>query len=325
MASMTTMLARLGMSLLNNFINKQSQSGVLYFHRVLKTPDPFCPDDPTIEEFDRLLGTLKHFFDIMPLASEQTKNKPLLHITFDDGYLDNYHNALPILEKHGLKATFFIATAGVSEGFLWQDELAHWFRHADKDALAKLPSVNNDGKSSLSLKGTQDILLNERAEHYHRWISKLKFMPIVERQSWLEIFYSTPAPHACARIMMTVEMLKHLEALGHEIGAHTHTHTILSTLSEQEAKDEILRSRDELEHIIGKAPRFFAYPNGLPERDFTQTHQNLVANAGFIGAFSTEDGGISEGSSRFCSPRFLPYRRQPLLFSLSTAKIMGEK
>jgi peptidoglycan/xylan/chitin deacetylase (PgdA/CDA1 family) len=319
------MLARLGMSLLNSFINKQSQSGVLYFHRVLKTPDPFCPDDPTIEEFDRLLGTLKHFFDITPLASEPTKNKPKLHITFDDGYLDNYHNALPILKKHGLKATFFIATAGISEGFLWQDELAHWFRHADESALVKLPSIDNSEKALSPLNRAHSIPLNERAAHYHRWISKLKFMSIVDRQSWLGLIYSTSAPHACTRIMMTTDMLKHLEALGHEIGAHTHTHTILSTLSDQEAKDEILRSRDELEHILEKAPRFFAYPNGLPERDFTQTHQKLVADAGFIGAFSTADGGIGEGSSRLCAPRFLPYRRQPLLFSLSTAKIMGEK
>ncbi len=35
--------------------------------------------------------------------------KPVI-ITLDDGYRDNYENAFPVLQEHGLKATFFVVT-----------------------------------------------------------------------------------------------------------------------------------------------------------------------------------------------------------------------
>jgi peptidoglycan/xylan/chitin deacetylase (PgdA/CDA1 family) len=40
--------------------------------------------------------------------------KPVL-ITFDDGYLDNYTNAFPILEKYNLKASFYIITGMIGQ------------------------------------------------------------------------------------------------------------------------------------------------------------------------------------------------------------------
>lgn len=49
--------------------------------------------------------------------------KPVV-ITFDDGYRDNFTNALPILEKYGFKATVFVITDKVSQpGYLNWDEI----------------------------------------------------------------------------------------------------------------------------------------------------------------------------------------------------------
>ncbi len=41
--------------------------------------------------------------------------KPVI-ITFDDGYIDNYHNAFPILKELGFKGTFFIISEFVDRG-----------------------------------------------------------------------------------------------------------------------------------------------------------------------------------------------------------------
>ena len=57
-------------------------------------------------------------------------DRPVL-ITFDDGYVDNYTNAYPILKKYNLKATIFIVTGFVSErkGYLTWDQLREMEQH----------------------------------------------------------------------------------------------------------------------------------------------------------------------------------------------------
>lgn len=56
-------------------------------------------------------------------GKQQLPDKPVI-LTFDDGYIDNYTTLLPILEKHGMKATVFIITNDIGlEGYLSWDQL----------------------------------------------------------------------------------------------------------------------------------------------------------------------------------------------------------
>jgi peptidoglycan/xylan/chitin deacetylase (PgdA/CDA1 family) len=87
---------------------------VLLYHRVNDT----LRDNVTtgIERFDRHMAYLKQHWPVVPLRAvvndEVVPNlsKPLICITFDDGYRDNYDYAAPILLKHRLPATFFLST-----------------------------------------------------------------------------------------------------------------------------------------------------------------------------------------------------------------------
>ena len=49
------------------------------------------------------------------------ESEPIVIITFDDGYEDNYTLALPVLERHGLVATFFVVSdyVGTDRVFPW--------------------------------------------------------------------------------------------------------------------------------------------------------------------------------------------------------------
>ena len=68
-----------------------------------------------VDQFKRQMSLLKSQCDVVSL-SELVKEKPgqstkpLAVVTFDDGYLDNYKNAFPVLKDLDLPATFFICT-----------------------------------------------------------------------------------------------------------------------------------------------------------------------------------------------------------------------
>ena len=69
--------------------------------------------------------------------------------------------------------------------------------------------------------------------------------------------------HAGEHRAMTTDELKALRADGHTIGAHTHTHPVLSRISLASAKQEIQTSQEILQEILDEPIRHFAYPYGL--------------------------------------------------------------
>lgn len=96
---------------------------VLLYHRVSDD----ARDNLTVgvEQFDRQIALLsKHCHvlsieEVLDCRSIPRTGKPLVCVTFDDGYLDNYQNAAPILIKHQVPAAFFVSTGliGTQERF----------------------------------------------------------------------------------------------------------------------------------------------------------------------------------------------------------------
>lgn len=322
-----TMLARTSVASLSPVFNKSKNVGVLYFHRILKEKDPFFPDDFTVEEFDALIKVLSKTFNICTLSEIFSKSKtslfdrPVLSITFDDGYQDNYRFAAKILEKYGVRGNFFVATECVGVGYLTQDLIMQWFEKEPVSLLGDV--VPKDFGDICVLNDTR----NWRAQHYHDYIGRFKHLCAHEQEmelAKLKSLSTTKFEHH--RIMMTRENLVDLDLRGHEIGGHTHSHKILSTLTLPQAKEEIFSCYRLLTEWLGTPPSFFAYPNGM-SGDFGSSHADLVRCAGFKHALTAIDGGFAPSSiTGFCGkiPRFMPYRRNRLLFALSTLKIMGE-
>lgn len=90
---------------------------ILIYHRVLPEPDPLFPGEVHRAQFERQLGWLKSRFNVLPLleavrlAGEGRLPPRSACITFDDGYADNAEVALPVLQRHGLHASFSLRPA----------------------------------------------------------------------------------------------------------------------------------------------------------------------------------------------------------------------
>jgi peptidoglycan/xylan/chitin deacetylase (PgdA/CDA1 family) len=100
--------------------------------------------------------------------------------------------------------------------------------------------------------------------------------------------------------MMDVAQVREWLAAGHEIGSHTLTHPWLTRLPVAEAREEITASRKKLEDVFGRPIEHFCYPYG----DWNETVRDLVAEAGYRTACTTNPGVNRPGDSPFSLKRF---------------------
>src|SRR5262249_1535022 len=100
---------------------------ILVYHRVNDERDPFFPATP-IRAFTQQREYVAGQFGVSRLedAAEAIVQERVpaaaVVVTFDDGYMDNYVNAFPVLKRLGIPATIFLATDAIGTGrVLWHD------------------------------------------------------------------------------------------------------------------------------------------------------------------------------------------------------------
>lgn len=286
---------------------------VVYFHQVLPEADPLRPGDPTAQTFDALLGMLKARFNVLGLAEGVDRlargalPPAAVAISFDDGYADNVEVALPILRKHGLTATFFIATGYLGDGAMFNDLVIEGVRAATGESI------------DLGFLGLGQLPVRTDAERFQAVqavIGLIKYLPSGERTEKAERVAAACGLSAPPRLMTDAAGVRRLAAAGMEVGAHTRSHPILARMTLQEAERDIASGRDELASILGQAPRLFAYPNGRLGRDYSAEHVDIVERLGFDAAFTTNPGVCRRYDPRWELPRFTPWDRTPARFAM---------
>ena len=291
----------------------RSRLSILIYHRVLPGADALNHWDPTAAEFEGQIRILSRFFTPLPLgeAVERLRRNALpAHaacVSFDDGYRDNLDVALPILRRHGVPATFFIATGYLNGGRMWNDTVIESIRRCERADV---------DLSSMDL-GVVPLSTTElRRKAIGKILSALKHLPGGEREAKVARIEAIAASALPGDLMMRDQDVRALRAAGMEVGAHTETHPILTRLASADARREIDRSRERLIAILGEPVSLFAYPNGKPGQDYAAEHVRMVRDAGFSAAVSTAWGVASTGSDLFQLPRFTPWDRQPARFAL---------
>lgn len=303
----------------------RARLSVLIFHRVLPQPDPLAPGTVDAAQFDRICSWLARWFNVLPLeqAVHDLKAGRLTAraaaITFDDGYADNLEQAVPILQRHGLCATFFIATGFLDGGRMWNDTLTEAVRLTKRSSL---------GLSGLGLPLADDLPVSDlqgRREALGQLIGAVKYLPPAHRQAVVDEVAERAGAALPRDLMLRSDQVLTMRRAGMQIGAHTRQHPILAKLPDDEALAELRGSRDDLAALLGEPVRVLAYPNGKPGADYGPRTVVLARDAGFEVAVSTAWGAADIGVDPMQIPRFTPWDRTAFRYGLRLAWNMRQR
>jgi peptidoglycan/xylan/chitin deacetylase (PgdA/CDA1 family) len=266
-------------------------SGVfgLAYHRVGFVAGPYDGGvlDATPTQFDEQVRHLVKEFDVitpdeLEAAVRRRRGRYVL-ITFDDAYHDNFRHALPILKRHGARATFFVTTGFVdSRRISWWDEIAWMVQRSHK------PELQANGWLH------RPLSLNPHPEQATRTlISLYKRLPRHAAPGFLEFVAEATEsgrhPDDTGDLYMTWENIRELRAAGLQIGGHTVNHAILAQLSPDEREREIAGCRARVETELGEPMRYFSYPDGGRD-SFNEDTRRCLAEYGIEYAFSFYGG-----------------------------------
>jgi peptidoglycan/xylan/chitin deacetylase (PgdA/CDA1 family) len=286
--------ARLGAIRVLEALPQRPQLLVLNYHRIgdlNKTPYDPGTFSATTELFDEHIAGLKKRFPIITLdeafaiiEGKQSIRRTHVLITFDDGYLDNYQQAYPVLRSHGVSATFFLPTYFIGTGHLpWWDVIAYVIKGSRKRRLEltyPFPITFDIDQVGLVRTIAQILQVAVKPENKNRetFIAKLE-----------EACDSTRPPGDAERCFLSWDEAREMQRGGMSFGSHTHSHEILSTLPAATQQEELTRSQAVLTSELGKRIDTLAYPVGL-RRTFTAETLEAARSAGYRAAFSYYGG-----------------------------------
>jgi peptidoglycan/xylan/chitin deacetylase (PgdA/CDA1 family) len=266
---------------------------VLNYHRIgdsAKTQYDPGVFSATAEGFAWQIRYLKQHFEIATLddavamINRERSLQPSVLITFDDGYLDNYEIAFPILRDAGVPATFFLPTAFVGSNRLpWWDLIAYIVKNGKSNRIRlSYPHVLElDLTRQSRAAAAVDVLRAYKhpdMQDHDRFIGEL----LQASESGLP----TAGSEVC---FLNWQQAREMQAAGMTFGSHTHNHEVLSKLSAERQHEELKYSREILERELNCRITTLAYPVGGGHA-FSRSTQEIARRCGYRSAFSFYGG-----------------------------------
>ena len=295
-------------------------SWVLMYHRVSK--EGIDPWDLCVEPeiFEAQLKWYKKNCKILSLDTlidnwRENKLKPhSIAITFDDGYLDNYTQAKPLLEKYNLPASFFITSGNtIDQSTFWWDQLAEiilkteilpgrFSIHISEEIVVfdifgeehLTPPI----RAQLTSWRFPQPSPNKRAELYYQLWFKLRGLPANEQKKILKELQSAVAIEniPVTAPVMNAQQVKELSLHPlFSIEAHTVSHPFLAGTNENIQANEIRENKQTLESITEKKVKFISYPYG----SYDDNTLMLAKEESFTAALTTQPAPLQKTSNPF--------------------------
>jgi peptidoglycan/xylan/chitin deacetylase (PgdA/CDA1 family) len=246
-------------------------------------------------------------------------------ITFDDGWIDTYTTAWPMLKRFGIPAVVFVPTSFIgSTSTFWQEHLGMLVSKAGDlarqepkfaaELSATLTNLHLGELFRLAVLGEKNAILAE--------VRAIKTNSNIDPGLALERIAALLGPHAAmphGDTFFTWDAAREMSQGGISFGVHGHTHRMLNTLQPDDLGRELSRASEIIARELDRSPTSMSYPNG----NFNGTVAEAVRCHGFRTAFSMERGYV-EVHDNACALRRMNIHEGPTgSDALFLARILG--
>jgi peptidoglycan/xylan/chitin deacetylase (PgdA/CDA1 family) len=239
--------------------------------------------------FERHLELVREDCDVLPLdeaakvvRGERKATRPVVAITFDDGYRDLYDEALPVLKRLGMPATIFLPTAYIGTNKLLDHDRIYWL--ALKARERKLDLAAPLKRAGLTRGKVAAICADPGPLNLADQIVYLPFEIRERIMGYVEEALGSDLGCPAGTELLTWEMIAEMTDAGISFGSHSDRHPVLTLESEDAIERELIASQRTLEAHLKTPARHFAYPNGR----HNAVIKRLLARLGFDVAVTTE-------------------------------------
>lgn len=233
---------------------------------------------------------VRHGYKTLPLSEfvSALDRKQSLHktvvFTVDDGYRDFLQYGFPVFSRYGIPVAVFITTGFIDGTFsFWWDDIRQMVYQTEQTRIEVTVGGRHIRGDSATDQDKEALL--------HQIVEQTKKLPREEIGGVISDFARITG---CGGIKERQDALSWTEinalaAEGVEFYPHTCTHPILSRCSDAQVRTEIFDSKETISTKLNAPANIFCYPNGRRE-DFDHRTINALISAGYIAAFTSEEG-----------------------------------
>ncbi|MBN2292956.1 MAG: polysaccharide deacetylase family protein [Pirellulales bacterium] len=233
------------------------------------------------------------------LLDRRTPPRRAIAITFDDGFRDNFEIAAPILEKFGLRATFYITAGCVESG------LSPWFCRLRQAFLTSKVQKWTDPVNGQSWSLLNHTDWKTAGRNVTLALARLAGEAQESLLQTIEHGLESQPLDSKDRLMMNWDEMKSLRQRGHLIGSHTISHPNLAHISLDDAMVELCRSKEILEKHLGEEIIHFSYPSPILQPHWTEQTRAMTSKIGYRTAVTCASGAASRKNHPLSLPRVI--------------------
>lgn len=234
-----------------------------------------------VEQLERQLGHLQRHYRIVSLEegiarlARDDTGPPMVVLTVDDGYSDNFTHLFPLVRRAGVPVTIFLATDYLDSGRLpWPTRVSALLHFATRTSLSEPVRLSLTTPVERLAAGRILRQTLSRMSHAQREELLLALTDALQPR-----MHETLAP-------LTWHQVRKMSAAGVGFGAHTHYHGWLNCIGADEVDEELRHSRQRIEDETRQPCRALAYPNG----NWSEAVVAAASSAGYELALTQQPG-----------------------------------